>query len=397
MGHSGAGAPLKIPTMRIDFYGGFGEKGRTCLGIESDGYRLLLDAGVKTSARGGDDYYPAISAERLKKTDAMIVTHAHEDHLAAVGWCIDRGFSGQIFMTDETRGEAESCLQAYATPAHLDLFRRARVERLGLGSDALRLGPLRISTGRSGHIAGGVWCCVDDGRVKLTYCSDIVPASTIFAVDPLPRCDAIAIDASYGDDDVTLGERAAQVSAWIKAQSIGCVLPTTLYGRSLELFAVIPGRVALAPDMREALAMQIEGQAWLVERKADTLSERLDATEDWREDSPLPAAALLCHDAMGLAGPSTKILDMARAQSHATLFTGHLPTGSPGERMVNEGRAKWIRFPTHPTLSENRRMVDASGAALAFGHSCEPATLARLAPHIPTLRSDVSTGAHIDI
>jgi uncharacterized protein len=383
--------------MRVDFHGGFGEKGRTCVGIESDGYRLLLDAGVKTSARGSDDYYPAISAERLKKTDAMIVTHGHEDHLAAVGWFIERGFSGRVFMTDETRGEAEPCLQAYATMEHVNLFRRSPVLRLGLGDDVLRLGPLSISTGRSGHIPGGVWCCVDDERAKFTYCSDIVPASRIFPMDALPRCDAIAIDASYGDDDVPAGRRAAQVSAWIAAQSDGCVLPTTLYGRSLELFAIIPGRVALAPGMREALAMQIDGEDWLVRGKTDTLRERLDAAEDWRDDSTLPPAALLCHDAMGMAGPSKRILEMAVSDSRPTLFTGHLPGGSSGERMVGEGRAAWIRFPTHPTLSENRTIVESSKAALVVGHSCESAMLARMAPHVAGLRSDVATGSYVDV
>jgi len=383
--------------MRVDFYGGFGEKGRTCVGIESGGFRLLLDAGVKTSARGGDDYYPAISAERLQKTGAMIVTHGHEDHLAAVGWCIERGFSGRMFMTDETRREAEPCLEAYAAAEHLNLFRRSRVESLGLGNEVLRLGPLRISTGRSGHIAGGVWCCVNDGRAKFTYCSDIVPSSRIFPMDPIPRCDAIAIDASYGDDDVPADRRAAQVSAWITAQSGGCVLPTTLYGRSLELFAVIPGRIALAPGMREALAMQIEGDAWLVQGKSALLRERLDAAEDWREDSTLPAAALLCHDAMGMAGPSKKILEMACTESRPTLFTGHLPKGSDGERMVSEGRAAWIRLPTHPTLSENRTIVESSHAKLVLGHSCEPAMLARLATYVAGLRTDVATGAHIDV
>ena len=47
--------------MKIALYGGFGEKGRTSLGIESDGFRLLLDAGVKTSAVGRADYYPAVT------------------------------------------------------------------------------------------------------------------------------------------------------------------------------------------------------------------------------------------------------------------------------------------------------------------------------------------------
>ena len=88
--------------MRLMLHGGFAEKGRTCVGIEVDGYRLLLDTGVKTSATGGD-YYPAISAAALRATDAIVITHAHEDHVAALGWCIARGFRGRIFMT------AESC------------------------------------------------------------------------------------------------------------------------------------------------------------------------------------------------------------------------------------------------------------------------------------------------
>ena len=79
--------------MRLDLYGGFGEKGRTCLGVESAGFRVLLDAGVKTSAVGSPDYYPAIGPEELRSTDAIVLTHAHEDHVAALGWCLARRFS----------------------------------------------------------------------------------------------------------------------------------------------------------------------------------------------------------------------------------------------------------------------------------------------------------------
>jgi len=52
--------------MRLVLHGGFGEKGRTAVAVECDGYRLLLDARVKTSARGHDDYYPAISDVALQ-------------------------------------------------------------------------------------------------------------------------------------------------------------------------------------------------------------------------------------------------------------------------------------------------------------------------------------------
>ena len=384
-------------TMRLNLHGGFGEKGRTSVGIECDGYRLLLDAGVKTSARGRDEYYPAISAAALQATDAIVVTHGHEDHAAALGWCIAQGFRGRVFMTPETQRDSVLALAGYATADEQAYFRQAKVERLPVGEDALSLGPLTISTGRSGYIAGGVWCRVDARRVRFGYCGDVVPASPIFAMDPLRACTAIAIDASYGDDDIPATERAAQVGAWIAANPQGYVLPTPLYGRSAELLAIVPGPVALAPGMRDALAAQIDGAAWLVEGTAEILAVRLDAAAEWKEGAPLPRAALLCHDGMGMAGPSRAILRTALAQSHPTLFTGHLPNDSPGEAMVAQARAAWIRLPTHPTLSENVKMVGESGAMLAIGHSCDREMLEQLAQHMPSLRTDLATGDTVEL
>jgi uncharacterized protein len=383
--------------MRLVLHGGFGEKGRTSLGVESDGYRLLLDAGVKTSARGSDDYYPRISEAQLRATDAILLTHGHEDHVAALGWCIARGFSGRIFMTTETLLDADSSLAGYAETSHHALVRAATVERLPLGEDAIRLGPLIITTGRSGHVAGGVWCRVDDGRTRFNYCGDVIPSSAVFTMDPIAACNAMAIDASYGDDPIRGDERASQVREWIEAHPGGCVLPTPLYGRSAELLAIVPGPVALAPGMRDALEVQVRGTDWLVSGMADALATRLRAAADWSEGGPLPRATLLCHDGMGMAGPAWLILALARSAGHPTLFTGHLPTGSLGERMVNEGSATWIRLPTHPTLKENVAIVAASGATTLLGHSCDDRALALLARHLPLLRTDLSTGASLDL
>ena len=170
------------------------------------------------------------------------------------------------------------------------------------------------------------------------------------------------------------------------------MLPTPRYGRSAELLAILPGPVALAPGMRDALQAQIENGTWLTGGAHDLLSSRLARAIDWQEGTPLPRAALLCDDGMGMSGPSRDILASARASAHPTLFSGHLPKGSPGERLLADGLAAWIRLPTHPTLPENVAMVAQSGAATVLGHSCEEDALMRLAGHLPTLRTDLMTG-----
>ncbi|HZP88759.1 MAG TPA: MBL fold metallo-hydrolase [Burkholderiales bacterium] len=383
--------------MRLSLHGGFGEKGRTCIGLESGGMRLLLDAGIKTSARDTPDYYPALSPEELAATDAIIITHGHEDHVAALGWCLAHGFAGDVYITPEARRDTYLSLADYATAHEAQLARQARFETLPVDGAGLRLGPLTITTGRSGHIGGGVWCQLVDRNVRFTYCGDVVAESPVFAMDPLPASDVVALDASYGDDDVSPGERAQQIATWVRAHAQGCVLPTPLYGRSAELLAIVPGALALAPGMRAALEDQIRGVAWLTPGMAGQLAQRLATAGDWSLDAPLPRAALLCHDGMGLSGPARVALEGARDDAHPVLFTGHVPEGSPGAHLLAQQRADWIRLPTHPRLSENVAIARATGASLLIGHSCELPTLQRLGRHLPALRSDVVTGDVLEV
>jgi len=382
--------------MRITLHGGFGEKGRTSLGVAGDGYRVLLDAGVKTSATGRPDYHPALTPAELAAYDAIVITHGHEDHVAALGWCLANGFRGRILMSAPTRRDTDESLAGYAAPDERARVRAARVEDLPVGA-SLALGPLTLATGRSGHIPGGVWCVVADAHVRFGYCSDVVPASPVFAMDPMPFCDALALDASYGDDDVSNATRAAEIASWVTRNPKGCLLPTPLYGRSAELLAIVPGALALAPGMRAALTAQVADTAWLTPSAPHALQQRLAAAFDWTEGDPLPRAALLCHDAMGLAGPARGLIARARRESHAVLFTGHVPDGSPGAHLLADGHADWIRLPTHPTRSENVALAHAAGAPLLLGHSCEPPGLARLKAYLPALRADLVTGATLTL
>lgn len=381
--------------MRLRIHGGVGEKGRTCIGIEHGGTRLLLDVGVDTSARG-TAYHPAITRAELERTDAIIVTHAHEDHVAALGWCLANGFASRILMSAESASETDATLAAYATPEERKLARQVPVEIITHGSD-FAIGPIAIRTGRSGHVVGGIWCHLSAGGRSLGYCGDVVPDSPVFAMDALPPCDLLLVDASYGPDRIPAVERGAAIKRWLAVHPQGAVLPTPLSGRSVELIGLIDTPIAIHPSMRAALAQQIAASTWLKPGAADTLSARFAEALLWEEGQPLPAAALLVDDGMGLAGPSKTALAQAHRERHPVLLTGGIPKGSPADHMLAAGEAEWLRFPTHPTLPENIAMAAASGAGRILAHSCNAATAALLAGDIPRLLTGLKPGDTIEI
>lgn len=66
-------------SLRLVTLGGSAEVGRSCYLLELGKHRILVDCGIKT--RTGEDGHPQL--ERLDQVDALIVTHAHTDH---IGW-----------------------------------------------------------------------------------------------------------------------------------------------------------------------------------------------------------------------------------------------------------------------------------------------------------------------
>lgn len=379
--------------MRAIAYGGFGEKGRTSIALEHLGYTLLLDCGVNTSDRA--TYYPAITPDELAALDAMLITHAHEDHIAAVGWAIANGFKGQLLMTPETRTEAAAIWQAYSSEAECRLASAYPCQEVS-SSGEFPLGPFRVETGRSGHIVGGVWCHVTAAGRSALYCGDVVPESPVFAFDTMPRADLVMLDASYGEDNVSSARRFAAILDYLSGTP-GCVLPTPLIGRSLEMLALIERPLALAPGMRAALTRQLSEGEWLRQGVSGLLHQRLAHAIDWEPDQAWPARPVLCHDGMGLSGPSAEILVRAGREDYPVLLTGHVPKGSPGDRLMESGRAHWLRFPTHPTLSENCAIARASGAGRVLAHSCAAEILPVLARSIDHLVTDIRPRGSIEI
>lgn len=383
--------------MKINLFGGFGEKGRLGVGISTDDTKLLFDVGIKVGTTGRD-YYPLIEADEIAALDAVLISHAHEDHVGGLLWLVDQGFQGRILMSAETLAETTQTLNNYAEKQHLDAvaFPQDRIELFKAG-DVLTIGAAKITTGRSGHVAGGVWFCAElDGR-KILYSGDVVPDSPVLEMDDFPHCDLLLLDASYGADAVSGETRAQEIREWILQNRDGCLLPTPLSGRSLELIALMPVGFAIHADMRLALTEQLALSGALRDGIADRLKRALHAAQDWREDQALPRCPLLTYDGMGRAGPSAYAMNRAVKTGWPVLLTGHVPEDTPAFDMLGDELADWIRLPTHPTLSGMVELWEQAGKPQVLGHSCSAYLLAELSEHIPTLRLDVKSGDVIEL
>ncbi len=123
--------------VRITFLGGLGEIGRNCAAIETKGRVVVLDCGQMFA---GDDL-PGVDAvlpdldwliSNADRVDAVIATHAHEDHIGALPYLL-RHMSLPIYGSVFTLGMIEHKLREAGLKDRADLRRVSDGDRLKVG------------------------------------------------------------------------------------------------------------------------------------------------------------------------------------------------------------------------------------------------------------------------
>lgn len=93
--------------MKLHFYGAAGEVTGSNYLVETQNARIMIDCGA---FQGGKEQELKNAAPFLydpKSVDAVVLTHAHLDHVGRLGKLVNLGFNGPIFATPPTKELAE--------------------------------------------------------------------------------------------------------------------------------------------------------------------------------------------------------------------------------------------------------------------------------------------------
>ncbi len=385
--------------MRISFHGAAGEVTGSLHLVEAAGKRVLLDCGMiqgspEAEARNADAFPFEPSA-----LDALIVSHAHIDHIGRIPLLVKRGFDGPIYAQKATADLMPIMLLDAAGIAESEAARtnkyrhRGEPEAVPLYTkddvrDALRQlrplpydAPTEVLPGveatfrEAGHILGS--SCVElraDGR-KLVFSGDLGPKGTPILRDPavITEADLVLMESTYGDR--LHRERAATIEeiggilddAWRGGGAV--LIPAFAVGRSQELLywfakywdewkmsrwqifldSPMAAKVVEVYDRHQDLFDEEARQVWR-ERPNPFRMPNLHITESVDESMAINRIerGLIVIAGSGMANAGRILHHMRhrlhRRQTHV-VFVGYQAQGTTGRRIVDG--AKWVRIHGH--------------------------------------------------
>ncbi|URN94743.1 MAG: MBL fold metallo-hydrolase [Candidatus Pristimantibacillus lignocellulolyticus] len=377
--------------LKVDVWGGAGEHGRSCYRVEGEELSILLDCGGKKEYGG---IYPQIVADQVRSLNSVFLSHAHEDHMAALPLLLQYGYMGDIWLTRETHRQLPAYARAWrsyvmsqgmkipyeATDWEKLHYRFLDEETQEDGWVSIFPG-LRICFGPSGHLPGAVWMLIELEGILVFYSGDYSSESSLLQAT-MPdlsllkgrQIDVAIVDAAYGDSPEKQSFHLAQLLD--KLDSVHkrgghVLLPVPLIGRGLDLIVEINEqhpKLPIAAEINlihewERLSQWSTANRWL---RSDSLSKidkaiskvkHITGEVDRRLILKGEPHIILSTDGMMLTEPARSYGKWLSDNSkHAIVFTGHL---SEDAHMSTEEKCEFvsIRYKIHQGLPDVQKMV----------------------------------------
>ncbi len=269
--------------VRLSMLGGGREVGRSCLLLQTNESRILMDCGIDVAAPEGKEY-PYLDAPEfdIKEIDAIIATHAHIDHIAMIPLLFKFGYKGPVYCTEPVRDiMALLCLdyigiaqkEGKKLPYSSSDIKEVVKHTICLDYEEVTdITPdVRLTLYNSGHTLGASMAHlhVGEGLHNLVYTSDmnfehsnlLSPAATKF-----PRLETCIIEGTYGGkDDKPMSRKDSEnylidvVKNTIKKKG-KILMPILGVGRSQEIMLIIERLIR--EGKMDKIPIYIQGMVW---------------------------------------------------------------------------------------------------------------------------------------
>lgn len=255
-------------TLSITFHGAAGTVTGSCMEIEGEGYRLLIDCGLFQGSRTLEGLNREPFGFDPAKVDALILTHAHIDHSGLLPRLVAEGFTGPIWCTAPTRDLLSAMLpdagriqeseakrrnrradrrdEPDVMPLYTEADAEAVMKQVRAVSLERQFNPMPgfdATLWNAGHILGSASVELRAAGQRLLFSGDIGPVEKAFHADPSAPAgfDHIICESTYGDRDrprLTIAERRGDLEAQVEAAMArggNLVIPAFAVERTQEL------------------------------------------------------------------------------------------------------------------------------------------------------------------
>ncbi|MFC1686238.1 beta-CASP ribonuclease aCPSF1 [Nanoarchaeota archaeon] len=270
--------------VRVTFLGAGRQVGRSCLLLQTQDSKILLDCGIDMGIQEGKDKFPYLNISEfdIKTLDAVVISHSHLDHVGLLPYLYKMGYRGPCYMTAPTRDIAAllslDFIGVSYKKAETPLFSMADVKEMVRHSVVIDYNTVtditsdvRLTFYPAGHALGSamVHLNIGNGFHNLVYTGDLNYSSTKVldaAISSFPRMETLITEGTYGGKDNVLPKRAdceRELNERIKKtiENGGKVLiPSLGVGRGQEEMLLIEEAIRKGdlPDV----PVYIDGMVW---------------------------------------------------------------------------------------------------------------------------------------
>lgn len=269
--------------VRLTFMGGARQVGRSCMLLQTPNSKILLDCGIDVASQGKDKF-PVFDIPEfdISQLDAVIISHAHLDHVGLLPYLYKMGYKGPVYMTYPTRDIAALMSLDFIGVAYKQasrpLFDSSDIKEMVKHSICLNYNEVtditsdvRLTFYNAGHALGSAMAHMNigNGLHNLLYTGDYKYGKSRLldpAVSTFSRVETVITESTYGSKNDVLPPRAKSESDLLEAVNKAIkregkvLIPELGLGRAQETMLILED--AMSKGLMEKVPIYIDGMIW---------------------------------------------------------------------------------------------------------------------------------------